>query len=235
MAVHGFTQEIRSTVYGWYNRMMGRKPQRSPYLKYVFIGSGIVLVSGILFFMYRWYVSYRERAAQRVFAQYVTEYRRAYQQGTGWGAVQDLFQLGADQQSGSYLHPYFLAFQADALLKEGKKDEALAVLDKVVASLRSNDPVAPLFKMKHALLQIDMPDAAVQQVGLQSLINLAHDETNKFRDAAQFFLGDYYWAQDNMSEAQNVWSALVQSQHDIDMVAVSPWARQAQQKLAQIA
>lgn len=235
MALHEVTQEIRSTIYGWYTTLTGKKTERSSYLKHIIIAVLGLIIAGGTLLMYRWYVSYRERASQRIFTQYVDEYRRAYQQNAGWEAVEDLFQLGADQQSNSYLHPYFLIFQADALIKEDKKEAALVTLEKAVNALDASDAVAPLFKMKYALLQIDMPDEATQQVGLKNLISLTQDETNKFRDAAQFFLGDYYWAQGNIQEAQNVWNALVQAQQDADISTVSPWAQRAHQKLAQIA
>jgi predicted negative regulator of RcsB-dependent stress response len=234
MALHEVTQEIRSTLYSWYNSATGQKTKRS-YYKYIAMGLGAAILAGGFYLAYSWYVSYRERSAQRIFAQYINEYRRAHQQDLAWGATQDLFQLGAEQHGGSYLHPYFLVFQADALIKEGKKEEALATLDKAIAAMRNSDPVAPLFKMKHALVQIDMSDVQLQQAGLQSLISLANDESNNFRDAAQFFLGDYYWVQDDIQHAQTVWNELVESQHGADMITISPWAQRAQQKLAQIA
>jgi len=237
MSVHHITQTVRSTIQGWYYLLIGKSHVHyMRYVQYALAGIGATIILGGAFFTYSWYAAYKDRAAQRVLSHYIDEYRKVYAQSTGWGAIEDLFQLGAEQHSGSSLYPYFLGFQADVLVQQGKKEQALDVLDKMMIALPSNKKLTPLFGMKRALLKLDMVNPALQQEGLQELIALARDEKNLFNDAAQYLLGNYYWNQNNIKEAQEVWQTLVQTQQDEHaLITSSPWAQLAQQKLQQLA
>src|SRR5438093_4527265 len=88
-----------------------------------------------------------------------------------------------------------------------------------------------LFKLKYAQVRIDIPQ--YKQSGLQELTELARNEKNPYRDAALFYLGNYYWVHDQMQEAKKVWQELVDSQWQ-QQVSPSPWIAQVQSKLKQI-
>src|SRR5207244_3366268 len=99
----------------------------------------------------------------RVLITYIDEYYKAQQtSGSDWAMVESLFQAGAQAHSRSYLYPYFLLFQADALLKQDKKIDALGVMEKALAAASVKDPLQPLLKLKSALIKIDSDDAAIQ-------------------------------------------------------------------------
>ena len=62
---------------------------------------------------------------------------------------------------------------------------------------------------------------------------LAQDKNNKNRDMAQFYLGLYYFSADNLADAKKVWLELVEQ--STDTKNSSPWAQEAEQKLASLA
>jgi len=188
---------------------------------------------GSSFLLYRAYVVYREQAAQNALAQYIQEYHQIKDgKPADWQRVAALFQLGSEQQSNSYLAPYFLLFQAEALLRENKKQEALTVMDKLVEQ-SVNSPLLSLFKTKRALIKLDESDETVQKSGLEELEKLAENKKNKFRDTAQFYLGYYHWVNNSIAQAQTIWQTLVDDQYK-EKLAPSPWLDFVKKKLEYI-
>ncbi|MDP3889301.1 MAG: hypothetical protein Q8Q25_02025 [bacterium] len=196
------------------------------------IAFGIVVLLGAGFLGYRWYDVSKQQDAHKQFADSIREYDLAMQKGKDWNSIEVLFKSGAQQQKNTTFGPFFLAFQAQALLRQGKKDEALQVMDSIIQTLPSQNPLLPLFKTKRALIRIDMADEQIKNAGIQELTELAHDTKNEQKDMALFYLGFYYWVTDNLSEAKKVWQELVEQYRDV--VAPSPWAQRAQSKLDQI-
>ncbi len=213
--------------------LVGTKKQFR-YIKEFAIGIILLAVAIFGFLGYRWYVVYREQAAQKVFANYLKEYDKAEQ-----GAPSDLehaqmlFKLGYQQQSGSRLAPYFLAFQSDTLIKQGKIDEALDVMDTMIKVLPEKAPLTALYKTKRALLLLDADDESKQKTGLDALEQLAYSKENQYNDLALFYVGRYYWVTDNLDQAKKAWQELANQQRD-QRLAPSPWLDQVQEKLAQI-
>ena len=121
--------------------------------------------------------------------------------------------------------PYYLSFQADGLLKQGKKNEAIGVMDEMIQHMPVSSPLLPLFKTKRALIKLDSDDEAIQQEAVQELEVLAKDSDNQFQDLAQFYLGRYYWSNDQIVEAKQVWQQLVDEQRK-QRLAPSPWAEE---------
>ena len=84
-------------------------------------------------------------------------------------------------------------------LQQGKIADACAIFESVIAALPKDSPVLPLYKTKRALMKLDMPEAAKQAEGLEELRQLAADKTNKNSDVAQYYLGLYYWARNDLA------------------------------------
>lgn len=87
-----------------------------------------------------------------------------------------------------------------------------------------------LYKMEQALIQMDNEDEAIKTTGLNTLVDLAQDMNNAYRDSAQFYLGRYYWAMDDVDAARKIWQQLVDEQRD-EKLAPSPWVHYVQDKL----
>ena len=195
-----------------------------------------ILIGGGLYFGGRYYLRSREQAAFATLAEYVEEYDKALNgKEEDWPNLEMLFKMGYDQHSSSYAAPYFLIFQVDALIQQNKNQEALTLMDTLLASLSVHSPFMHACKIKHALLQLDMEDKAIQEKGLAQLQTLVDDKANHFRDVAQYYLGLYYWVLNDLERAKPVWQALTQSQEGLEREKMSVWAELAKEKIEQIA
>jgi cytochrome c-type biogenesis protein CcmH/NrfG len=95
----------------------------------------------------------------------------------------------------------------------------------------AGSPLIALYEMERALIQLDSADDKFQQAGLQTLQALADDKNNTHRDSAQYYLGNYYWAHNDVDKAHDIWQKLVDEQRD-EKLAPSPWVQQVQQQLS---
>ncbi len=235
MAIRSVIDAIQDMFTSWYEAIMGEKRIKRHYIRYLFIILGIAGLATGSFFGYRWYVMYRERSAYKALTEYLDDYRHARsEQDADWAPIEDLFKLGYEQHSNSYLAPFFLAFESDALIQQNKKTEAAQVLDGMIAKSSNKDPLLPLFKTKRALLKLDLQDKAAQESGLEELVELGNDTQNIFNDVALYYLGQYYWSENKLDDAKHTWQQLVDQQKH-EKIMGSPWAQLAQQKLDQIA
>jgi predicted negative regulator of RcsB-dependent stress response len=216
----------------WYQRVLGNQKQRAVYAQYALIAFGASVIITGLFFGYRWYVVYREREAQAVLADYI--YKAQTTPNASLAAMEQLFQEGAQKESSSHLEPYFLVFQANTLVKEGKLDEAIGIMEKAISHMSKDNVLLSLFEVKRALMQMDSTIAETQQAGLTKLTELAHNTANQYADMALYFLGHYYWSVNNLEEAKKIWQELIELQSKEQMGAPSPWVQLAHMKLQQI-
>ncbi len=205
-----------------------------------FVGCIGIAIGG--YFIYQARVAKREQQAHMRFADSFDilfqagaagydEKRKKYQQGL-FQEAELAFHAGHQHHKGAYLAPYFLVMKAVALLKQGKRDEALEHYQKAVKLMPASSPLKNLYATSVALMQID--NEATHEVGLKQLQQLAQDTANIYRDVAQYYLGSYYWSGDDIAQAKSVWQALVNDQRFVAGEAASPWAELAQTQLAQL-
>lgn len=187
-------------------------------------------VAGAGWYGYAWYRANQEDAAQRMFSQDVQEYERVVQEGKNedWASIETLFKLGYNQYSGSAFGPFFLVYQAQALIKQNKLQEGRAVLEQATQAMAASSELYPLFKIKVALLNLDHNEQeAVAQLQL-----LANDTKSHFNDAAAYYLGYYYWINNDETRAHEVWQKMINETQTHAKMGKSPWAALAQEKLA---
>ena len=219
-------------VQEWYGMVVGTKVAKFKYTKHIMLGIALLGATGSMFFLYRFWVVYRERASQKVFAESVEKYNVALQsEAPNWEAIAVLFEKKYQQNTRSYLAPYLLQYKAEALLQQGRKSEAVEVMDRVIGQLQASSPLLPLLKTKRALIKLDMPDVVVNQAGLEELEALVRDTKNQFKDVALFYLGRYYWSTDRIAQAKQVWQQLVDEQRQ-QKLAPSPWADEVKETIA---
>lgn len=193
-----------------------------------------IIVAGLAgWWGYQWWNQQREVAAQKTFSECLYAYQEALQgKDESWSNAATLLGIGYEQHKSSVLAPYFLMFYADALLKDGQKEEALEKYDRAIKDLPKNSPLHFLYKTKLALIHLD--DSWTKEAGLQELKDLAEDQGNSNRDMALYYLGLYYWTQDKLDDAKMIWQQLVETfKHE--KIGASPWAAQAKSKLETIA
>lgn len=184
----------------------------------------------VLSFGYKLWSAKRERAAQYDFSALMTEYETISQdKNPEWDALLKKFEKIYEKHSSSSLLPYYLGYKVRILVHQGKRDEALATLNTIIADMPGS-PVIALYEMERALMQLDSLDETVKSTGLDALIRLSHDTNNDYRDSAQFYLGRYYWASNDIDAARKVWQQLVDEQRD-EKLAPSPWVQHVQDKL----
>lgn len=222
----------------WIRSLVGTKKETwyARYLKYTREITIALLFAAILvggFVGYRWYRSTQEDAAQLLFAEGMELYQQANAGSVQWPQVELFFNLGYERHKNSKLAPYFLAFKADALSQQKKNNEAISALSQAIDQMNAKVPFKTMYQTKLALLQMDNTDATMQEKGLQSLKALAEDTANKESDVAQYYLGLYYWTQNDMTQARTIWQQLISSQMS-EQHAMSPWAAMAEEKLSHL-
>ena len=173
----------------------------------------LVLVGGYL--GYRWYVQQREERAQLVFAAAVDLAQQALKsesdQQAGsvtWQDVEMAFKIGYDQNKSSYLAPYFLAFQAEALLRQRRQEEALSLMNEVLSQLSTSDQLYDQYFLKRACIKLDSTDEQIKKQGLDELTSIADKADSLFKEPAEYYLGEYYWANQQFDKARDTWLAL---------------------------
>lgn len=205
-------------------------------LRQIFIAL-LVLIAGASAYMgHRWYVVSREQAAHYAFADYMADYQAALKADNSqeWQRVDSLLEYGYNQHKNSTLAPLFLALRADIQVKQHNISSAVDMFAQVVQELPKDSPIAPLFKIKRALLLLDSADEALQKMGLDELLQVARDKENRYNDMALFYLGRYYWATNAIDEAKKVWQELVDD-NAMNQAYPSPWAQEANRLVKQLA
>jgi hypothetical protein len=229
MAKHDIAYTIDSFVnFFFYN------PKSAKYTKIIVLGLGASVVLGGSALLYRWYRSGQERAAYKQFAECAQKYARNAQAANAeWDEAVACFKSGSQAYGSTNMGAYFLGLEAQALIEQGKKDEALVVMDTMMKNISTSSPLYMLYKTKRALLRLDMEDEMLKASGLEELTNLAYNNSNIYNDVALYYLGYYYWVTGNNGEAKKSWQTLVDSKQD-ELAAPSPWAQQASILLPQI-
>jgi len=202
--------------------------------KELIFAAALLLVIAGAYFGYRWHTNNKNQAAHMLFAQNLEELERISQEGNkeDWESVETLFKLGYDQYPKSSLAPYFLIYQGQALLKQGKLDEARDIINLAVEKLPSDCPVLGLYKVKVALMGLDSKAQSTVDASLEQLQALAKNTELHVQDVAGYHLGLYYWVHNQMAKAQEVWLAMIEAVKTTEKTGQSPWAAKAQEMLA---
>jgi hypothetical protein len=189
---------------------------------------GVALVCAVLFMGNNLWVAQKNKSAQGYFGILVMEYNQALNdKNADWDALRAKFEKGFVDHSGSSLVPYYKSYVVNILLQQNKADEAAALLDVIESDAQSSS-MTLLYAIERALIDLDSGDIERQKKGEQALRVLADNTMNQFADMAQFYLGRYYWANDQIVQAREVWEKLVDEQAH-EKIAPSPWAQQVKE------
>lgn len=233
MAFKKIMTTVTEKVSLWCHAICGIKKDATQNSIMLIIGFavGLILLGG--FYGYRWYRTNQEEIAQRVFSQSVQEYERVLKEGKAqdWASVETLFKIGYSQYSHAALAPFFLVYQAQAMIKQDKTVQAHELLSQAVNAMSPSSVLYPLFKIKLALMTMETnAQEAVAQLQL-----LADDTSSHFSDAAAYYLGEYYWIHNDHLHAKEAWQKMIDATKTDKKLGQSPWALLAQEKLAQLA
>lgn len=191
----------------------------------------VVLVGFSSFWGYRWYINNREATAQKTFSEAMQLYNNAWDNPNTWSDVSSALSMGHDQNSSSYLAPFFQFFQAQALVQQGKQAEAIALMDNTLKKLSASSSFLPSYKTKLALMKLDVDDQAVRAEGLKLLEQQANNANSGAQAMALFHLGFYHWHTQDTEKSRNAWQKLIALQQG---QALSPFITLVQEKMRQL-
>lgn len=181
---------------------------------------GVVILSALGMVLWLGY-SWRQRIAQeqafKAFAESLEELQEGIvssKQDTHskelWSDIERAFKTGFEQHTNTTLAPFFLAFQASALSRQGKSEEALQVLTDAVEHMPKKSPLYFAYATKLALLQMDAADITTQEIGQKALHALAENTKNPQQFMALYYLGYTAWVQNNKPGYEQSWTKLVE-------------------------
>jgi len=185
-------------------------------------------------FGYWFYRQQQEEAAQLAFVTCIEEFNGAQQNPAQWPTVSLAAMTGYRQHSGSSLAPYFMALEAQSLIGQGKLNEAITTLDRVIGAIAKNSPLYFIYSIQAARMKLDSNDDALKNSGLRDLDALAQNTKNKNRDEALYYLAQYYRSQKSFDRAQELLNQLIVAFPEGGL-ASSPWTILAQETLKEFA
>ncbi len=198
-----------------------------PRVKMALAGIAVCIVGTGAWFLYYSYTMYQGRKAQIILGECLDEYQKALESKQDmWSEIVLMNELGLNQASGSSLQPYFMVMQAQALAHQKKFDEAVAMIEQADAALNADLPYKAYYALTKSLMQLDASN--MKEQGFANLQQLAHDDSYTFQDAALYYLGSYYWVDNNLDKAKETWQLLIDGAET--SFKDSPWVAMAEQK-----
>lgn len=186
-------------------------------IRYALIIGSVVVLGAAGFYTYKWYRKGVQQAAQKAFSEAMETYNQALsleyagesvsskEKETIWDEVEIAFKTGYNQNKRSTLAPFFLVYESEALLRQGKIDQSYDILSQAVNQMSKKSPYYYLYSIKQALFEIDKKD---QQKGVARLNELIQDKNNVFKDMAAYYLAEYYWANKDFKKAKELYQSI---------------------------
>ena len=144
-----------------------------------------------------------------------------------WDEAEMAFQVAYQQNSRSTFAPFFLLYQAKALIAQGQMSEAVKLVNQAVSSLSSSSPFYYPARIMQASVLIDSGD----QTAVAKLKALAEDYKNDYQAMAQYYLAQYYLSQDQSDAATDLFNKIAAAAPGVDGRA--PWSDLAKDFISQ--
>jgi len=146
-------------------------------------------------------------------------------QAGDWTALEESFGVEYSRYKDSSLGPYFRAFQSEAALRAGDREQAIALLAEAVRAMGSAAPLYYLYMVKLGVMQLDSHNEQHHESGMHDLLQLAQDTCNPYQGLAWYHLWHYAWVKGD--------SALIQRAY-AKLQSFTDWYHMVQAKGAQI-
>lgn len=193
-----------------YNRNYRSNNNQTGWL--ISVAVGLVALGAAGWYGYSWYSKKREAAAHKDLAENIDEFYNklgTVKSETFWADIERAFATGAKAHKHSKLYPYFLAYEADALVHQGKFNEAIDVMKTMLSKLDKSNAFYPMYATKLALIKTDAPNIDVQKEGQAELEKLSQDSNNPLQDMALYYLGLLAAHRSDTTKAKEIWHAIV--------------------------
>lgn len=154
------------------------------YLPY-FLGTIIVIILSIgIWFGYDFYQGKINQKAQTDLFELVEAYLKAVKKAdkNQIDDAEQAFKVSAQRHKNSNFYPYFLAYQADALIWQNKLKDGVTVLEEAVKALGKidqNQPLYYLYSTKLAQVKLDVPEFKME--GSEELEKLSKLAQNPYK------------------------------------------------------
>jgi hypothetical protein len=228
MNLHILKEEFFDYLNEIYNNCMHNK-----YIRYISLITSVLLIFLLIFAGHRFFEKRKSQHAYTSLMECLITFDETLEsESPNWDNVVALCTKQKEIHRSSSLVPYFDLVCSDALLRKGANTEALETARNAADSVKNNE-IAPLIKLKHALMLLDSTDQLARQEGLQRLTILAEDTHSRIHDMVLYQLGRYFFAVHENEKAKETWKKLT-DQADLNTVSPSPWVTLAQQKLNQL-
>jgi hypothetical protein len=162
---------------------------------------GIILGTFVVAVFIWWgYSSYREsvneRAQQSLAIQLEAFERTRDDQNANaqaWAVIANMFERSYKEHASSDLAPFFMVFQAEALLRSGDRPQAIVLLDTAVRAMGKKAPLYWLYATKLGVVRLDSDQNDVHEQGKKDLMALAENGRNPHRGLAWYYLWHHAW------------------------------------------
>ncbi len=217
--------------------------------KKIFISGALALILGSGGMVwYRWHATSLAQQAHKTLVETLQVFEAPIQKSTDqtkadqtkfrsatekWTHVASLCADAHSRFKRTTLAPFFLAYQADALLNLRKHDEALPLLKQAEAQMRSQ-PLKDFMSVKVALVGMDCSTQALQQEGFLQLKRLAENADHAAHEYALYNLGLYFWDNKEFAQAKNYWQQMLVKYAQSDARSAGAYTDLVKQKLALI-
>lgn len=121
-----------------------------------------------------------------------------------WERVEEVFKNAYTKNRSTGIGGIFKAYQANALARLDRIDDAIETLSGALSSIPSRE-VKDFYALELALLKIDSSKQPEQQEGLAELKRMAEDTDCFANEAALYYIGYYFWSQKDYAQVRNYW------------------------------
>lgn len=218
------------------------------YKTFVFAGAlSLALASGGIVW-YRWQATHKAQQAHKTLVETLKIFQSPIQKASDqekrdpskfysasekWAHIATVCADAYQQYSSTTLAPFFLTYQADALLNMQKHEEALPLLKKAYSRLK-NQALKDFLGVKIALVAMDCSSQATQQEGFLELKRLAENTNHTAHEYALYSLGLYFWDNKEFAQAKNYWQQMLVKYARSDARSGGVYTEQVKSKLALI-
>lgn len=227
MDIKNMTREFGVTLESFFGAIAHRV-ERFAYIKQLIFFALFVLVCVLGFYSYSLYQKRQEQGALLELNRRINDfYKVSDLKNSSFEKLIESFQKSHNDYRSAKIAPFFNMYQVNLLLKEEKYQQALELMEIVVAELQGTE-LSRFAQIKYALMLLDSAQVSDQDKGKSLLIELVQDLNNPLRDMAAYYLGRYYLVAGNAEGARQIWLELINS---FGSEETSPWASLVHQKL----
>ncbi|MBI2353013.1 hypothetical protein HYV11_02095 [Candidatus Dependentiae bacterium] len=238
--------KIQKNISNYYRMLL--QQNSSKYVKETVLATVIILGATVGYFGHSYYVKKREERAFGALVEVVEFFEKAQMEAmqsekkdteqqhdvNAWQDTLAFIDALYEQNSNSYLAPYFMIFKAQVALQQGVPvDEVRTIFEKALLKMPKKSALYDLFNFKRVMMSFDSANEGTRNDALSELIVIAKDEKGYCFEEANYILGLYYLYQDDIDQARNAWKSILK-ETDSKILIPSSWVKLAQEKLETI-